>query len=76
MVIFEAHFACHDSLKFGRSSIKRRQHPDMTIAVDMDVIKQTASLTGEFSLELFHYFSYNLGNMKHAQLIKVSGKSG
>ena len=42
--IYEAHFECHDILMLGKSPIKWRQHPDMTIAVDWDIkhqIKQT-----------------------------------
>ena len=37
MVIFEAFFGCHDILILGRSPIKWRQHPNMTIAVDWDI---------------------------------------
>ena len=32
----QAHFGCHDTLMLGRSPIKSRQHPDMTIAVGWD----------------------------------------
>ena len=45
--IFEAHFECHDILMLGKSPIKWRQRPDMTIAVDWDVkhqFKQTKSI--------------------------------
>ena len=35
--IYEAHFACHDIVMLGKSPIKWRQRPDMTIAVDWDV---------------------------------------
>ena len=38
--IYEAHFECHDILMLGKSPIKWRQHPDMTIAVDWDVKHQ------------------------------------
>ena len=38
--ILKAHFGCHHVLMFGRSLIKWRQHPDMTIAVDWDVKHQ------------------------------------
>ena len=38
--IYEAHFGCHDILMLGKSSIKLRQRPDMTIAVDLDVKHQ------------------------------------
>ena len=31
---------CHDILMLGKSPIKWRQHPDMTIAVDWDVKHQ------------------------------------
>ena len=34
--IYEAHFECHDILMLGKSPIKRRQCPDMTVAVDWD----------------------------------------
>ena len=40
VVIFEAPFGCHDILILGKSTIKWRQRPDMTIAFDLDV-KQT-----------------------------------
>ena len=36
MYINEAHFECHDILILGKSPIKWRQRPDMTIAVDLD----------------------------------------
>ena len=42
--IYEAHFEYRDILMLGKSPIKWRQRPDMTIAVDRDVmheIKQT-----------------------------------
>ena len=43
--IYEAHFECHDILMLpGKSPIKWRQRPDMTLAVDWDVkyqFKQT-----------------------------------
>ena len=38
--IYEAHFDCHDILILGKSPIKWRQRPDMTIAVDWDVKHQ------------------------------------
>ena len=34
--LFQAYFGCHDILMLGRSPIKSREHPDMTIAVDWD----------------------------------------
>ena len=37
---YEAHFECHDILMLGKSPIKWRQCPDMTIAVDWDVKHQ------------------------------------
>ena len=47
VVIFEAIFGCHDVLILGISSIKLRQLPDMTIAIDWDAkhhFKQTKKL--------------------------------
>ena len=43
MVTFEALVGCHDILILGKSPIKWRQRPDMTLAVDWDVnqFKQT-----------------------------------
>ena len=38
--IYEAHFECHHILMLGKSPIKWRQRPDMTIAVDWDVKHQ------------------------------------
>ena len=38
--IYEAHFECHDILMLGKSPIKYRQRPDMTIAVDWGVKHQ------------------------------------
>ena len=38
--IYEAHFECHGILMLGKSLIKWRQRPDMTIAVDWDVKHQ------------------------------------
>ena len=54
----ETHFECHDILMLGKSSIKWRQRPDMTIAVDWDVkhqfkqtnIFQLISLENEVSI--------------------------
>ena len=40
MVTFEAMFGCHDILLLGKSLIKWRQHPDMTITVDWGVKHQ------------------------------------
>ena len=37
--MYETHFACHDILMLGKSPIKWRQRPDMTIAVDWDARK-------------------------------------
>ena len=55
--IYEAHFKCHDILMLGKSPIKWRQRPDMTIAVDWDVkhlFKQTnkSMLTYEPKVDL------------------------
>ena len=36
-MVYEAHFECHDILMLGKSPIKWKQRPDMTIAVDWDV---------------------------------------
>ena len=38
--IYEAHFECHDILTLGKSPIKWRQRPNMTIAVDWDLKHQ------------------------------------
>ena len=35
--MFEALFGCHDVLILGKSPIKLRHRPDMTMAVDFDV---------------------------------------
>ena len=35
--IFQALVGCHDILNLGKSPIKWRQRPDMTLAVDWDV---------------------------------------
>ena len=40
MVIFKALVGCHDILILGKSPIKWRQRPDMTLAVDWDVKHQ------------------------------------
>ena len=40
MVIFKAFVVCHDILNLGKSPIKWRQRPDMTLAVDWDVKHQ------------------------------------
>ena len=40
VILEEAHFECHDILMLGKSPIKWRQRPDMTIAVDWDVKHQ------------------------------------
>ena len=48
MVIFQALVGCHDILILGKSPIKWRQRPDMTVAVDWDVqhqFKQTNKQT-------------------------------
>ena len=39
-LFYEAHFECYDILMLGKSPIKWRQRPDMTIAVDWDVKHQ------------------------------------
>ena len=33
---FQAYFGCHDILMLGKSPIKWRQHPAVTIALDWD----------------------------------------
>ena len=40
MAMFQAHFGCNDILKFGRSPLKWKQRPDITIAVDWDANSQ------------------------------------
>ena len=35
--IYKAHFECHDILMLGKSPLKWRHRPDMTIVVDWDV---------------------------------------
>ena len=40
VVIYEAHFECHDILMLGKNPIKWRQRTDMIIAVDWDVKHQ------------------------------------
>ena len=40
MVIFKARVGCHDILILGKSPIKWRQRPDLTLAVDWDVKHQ------------------------------------
>ena len=40
VVIFQALVGCHDILILGKSPIKWRQRPDMTLAVDWDVKHQ------------------------------------
>ena len=39
--VFEALVGCHDILILGKSPIKWRQRPDMTIVVDWDVKYQS-----------------------------------
>ena len=39
-VVYKAHFECYDILLLGKSPIKWRQRPDMTIAVYWDVKRQ------------------------------------
>ena len=38
--IYKAHFVCHEILMLGKSPIKWKQSPDITIAVDWDVKHQ------------------------------------
>ena len=48
-----ASFECHDILMLGKCPIKRRQRPDMTIAVDWDVkhlFKQTVGCSSVLTL--------------------------
>ena len=40
MVRFQAFAGCHDILILGKSPIKWRQRPDMTLSVDWDVKHQ------------------------------------
>ena len=40
IVIFQALVGCHDILILGKSPVKWRQHPNMTLAVDWDVKHQ------------------------------------
>ena len=40
MVIFQALVGCHDILILGKNPIKWRQCPDLTLAVDWDVMHQ------------------------------------
>ena len=51
--IYEAHFECHDILMLGKSPIKWRQRPDMTIAVDWDVKHQFNQTNFEMALHSF-----------------------
>ena len=37
LYLCEAHFECHDILMLGKSPIKWRQRPDLTIAIDWGV---------------------------------------
>ena len=37
LYLYEAHFECHDILMLGKSPMKLRYRPDMTISADWDV---------------------------------------
>ena len=55
--IYEAHFECHDILMLGKSPIKWRQRPDMTVAVDRDEKHQFKQTKIEhFQLKIFDIF--------------------
>ena len=47
-VIFQAIVGCHGILILGKSLIKWRQRPDMTLAVDLDVKHQTNKTSNVF----------------------------
>ena len=54
IVIFQALVGCDDILILGKSPVKWRQHPNMTLAVDWDVKHQSrqevAKVVGDFSI--------------------------
>ena len=52
MVIFKVLVGCHDILIFGKSPIKWRQRPDMTLAVDWHVKYQFKQTNKAKHLEL------------------------
>ena len=55
---YEAHLECHDILMLGKSPMKWRQRPDMTIAVNRDVkhqLKQTNKQKQTCILEIKAY---------------------
>ena len=45
MVIFEALFGCHDYLILGKNPIKWKQHPDMTMTVDLNIKHQLKQIS-------------------------------
>ena len=54
VVIFynEAHFECHDIPMLGKSPIKWRQRPDLTIAVDWDVKQMSFQMRGSMPIRI------------------------
>ena len=71
MVIFQALVGCHDILILGKSPIKWRQRPDMTVAVDWDVKHQfkqkktcilypVVSTTAKYTFIFYYFGNYGL----------------
>ena len=57
--IYEAHFECQDILMLGKSRIKWRQCPNMTIAVDWDIKHQFKETSSAACLSLWVIYLYN-----------------
>ena len=57
-VIFEALVGCHDILILGKSLIKWRQHPDMTMVVDWDAKHQFKQRKKTFNTETLNIFMF------------------
>ena len=64
---------CHDILILGKSPIKWRQHPDMTIAVDWDVKHQFKQIIHLIKLSLYYLIQsfFHIGQERFTSMTRV-----
>ena len=62
-MIFEALNGCHDILILGTSSIKWRQRPDMTLAVDRGAKRQPHKQTYSYIIQLSETYGHTKTSM-------------
>ena len=67
--IYEAHFECHDILMLGKSPIKWRRRPGMTVAVDREEKHQFKQTNKQFLSFSFLHKSYQINDRNTGNIV-------